>query len=221
MSRATARRLARACALVVALGLLAGCTTHAPPPIAPAELELAREFPFFTTYWAGPDFQGIRLTAADSPADYDATVGMRVYYGTCAKPSSLLSTSGCKLPLEIATVLYHPHTNEGLGVRREKVIRGVPAEVFAGGSSIELYTGRLAIDVYAADPRLARAAAAALLPLNRPEAGPRNLPLPRFIGVEPGTKDPVDARIRALADRLQAAATAAAATAARHPRRRG
>jgi hypothetical protein len=218
MRRAIARRLTRASTLVIALGLLAGCTTHAPPPIAPAELQLAREFPFFTTYWAGPDFRGIQLTAADSPRDYDATVGMRVYYGTCGKPSSILSTSGCKLPLEIATVLYHPHTNEGLGARREQVIRGVPAEMFAGGSSIELYTGRLAIDVYAADPRLARAAAEALLPLNRPGAGPRNLPLPRFVGVEPGKKDPVDARIRALADRLRAAATA---TAARHPRQRG
>ncbi len=218
MRRATPRRLVGVCALVIGLGLLAGCTTHAPPPIAPAELQLAREFPFFTTYWVGSDFQGIQLTAADSQRDYDATVGMRVYYGTCGKSSSILSTSGCKLPLEIATVLYHAHTNEGLGARREEVIRGVPAEVFAGGSSIELYAGRLAIDVYAADPRLARAAAAALRPLNRPEAGPRNLPLPGFVAAVPGKRDPVDPRIRALADRLRAAATA---TAARHPRRRG
>ncbi len=218
MRSATRRRLSRLCALVIALGALAGCTTHAPPPIAPAELQLARQFPFFTIYWVGPNFRGIQLTAADSQRDYDATVGMRVYYGTCGKPSSILATSGCQLPVEIATVLYHAHTNEGLGTRHEEVIRGVPAEVFAGGSSIELYAGRLAIDVYAANPRLAAAAAAALRPLNRPEAGPRDLPLPRFVAVVPGKKDPVDPQIRALADRLQAAATA---TAARPPRKRG
>jgi hypothetical protein len=202
MRRTTARRITRTSALIAATGLLAGCATHPPPPISASDLQLAREFGLFTTYWVGPEFAGIPLTAADSKRDYDATVGMRVYYGTCRTPSSILSTSGCQLPLEIATVVYKPHTNEGLGARREALIRGVPAVIFDHGSSIELYTGRVAIDVYAQDARLAEAAAAALVPLNRPDRGRQDLAPPRFL--EPG----VDPAIKALADSMPAPAPA-------------
>jgi hypothetical protein len=214
MTRTTIRRMAGVFGLVALVGGLAGCTTHPPPPISTTDLQLARQFPLYTTYWVGRDFQGIALTAADSKRDYDAVVGMRAYYGTCAKPSSLLSTSGCKLPLEIATVLYHPHTNEGLGARREAVIRGVPAEIFNGGSSIELYTGHLAIDVYADGPARAIAAAEALRPLNRAGAALGNLAPARFDNET--SKSPVDPRVKAIADRLRAqlAATSVRAAAA-------
>jgi hypothetical protein len=203
MRRRTVRRLARACALSVGFGLLCGCATHPPPPISPGDLQLAEEFPLYTTFWVGRTFRAIPLTAADSKREYDATVGMRVYYGNCLANSSILSTAGCRLPLEIATVLYRPHTNEGLGARHEIVIRGVPAEVFNGGSSIELYTGHLAIDVYAANPALALAAANALMPLNHAGSATENFALPSF---DPGA----DPRVQALADRLRAAAAAVA-----------
>jgi hypothetical protein len=212
MTRTTVRRLAGTFGLVAMLGALAGCTTHAPPPISPTDLQLARQFPLYTTYWVGRDFQGIALTAADSKRDYDAVVGMRAYYGNCAKPSSLLSTSGCRLPLEIATVLYHPHTNEGLGARREAVIRGVPAEIFNGGASIELYTGHLAVDIYADGPARALAAAQALRPLNRAGAPVGNLAPARFDAT--GSKSPVDPRVKAIADRLRDQLAAAAVRAA-------
>jgi hypothetical protein len=181
MRGSSVRRLVGACALIGLLGALSGCSTHPPPPISAAELQLARDFRLFTFYWVGPSFQGIDLTAADSKRDYDATVGMRVYYGNCEKPPSILSTGGCKLPLEIATVLYRPHSNVGLGPLRETVIRGAPAVIYNGGSSIELYTGHLAIDIYAASPQLALAAARALVPLNRPGPHPRSFAPPKFI----------------------------------------
>jgi hypothetical protein len=206
MGTATAGRLACAGALIAAL---AGCATHPPPPISAADLALAREFPLYTTFWVGPNFHGVDLTAADSKREYDAAVGMRVYYGSCRPSSSLLSTSGCRLPLEIATVLYRPHTNEGLGARREMAIRGVPAEVFNGGSSIELYTGHLAVDIYAESPALALAAAGALQPLNR-----TGLSLGDF--APPRLGPAADPRVRALADRLRAAAPARP-----HRRKRG
>jgi hypothetical protein len=208
MRTATAGRLARACALICGLAALAGCATHPAPPISAADLALARQFPLFTVFWVGPSFHGVDLTAADSKREYDASVGMRAYYGNCRPSSSLLSTSGCRLPLEIATVLYRPHTNEGLGARREVAIRGVPAEVFDGGSSIELYTGHLAIDVYAESPALALAAANALYPLNHAGPSGGDFAPPHF---GPG----VDPNVKALADRLRAAARAPAG-----PRRR-
>ncbi len=212
MEPTTVRRRARPWSLICLVGVLAGCNTHPPPPIPDADLRLAQSFPLYTTFWVGRTFHGIDLTAADSKRDYDATVGMRVYYGTCRKPSSILSTSGCQLPLEIATVLYRPHTNEGLGARREAVIRGVPAEIFNGGSSIELYSGHLAIDIYADSPSLARAAAEALVPLNRAPPASRSFAPPRLgAGSDP--------RVKAIADGLAAAAAAAPAPVARRPRR--
>jgi hypothetical protein len=186
MRTATIRRLGRRALLIVLAGLLAGCTTHPAPPISDSDLQLSREFGLYTFYWVGRSFDGIDLTAADAKRDYDATVGMRVYYGNCAKSSSILSTSGCRLPLEIATVLYRPHSNVGLGPLRETVIRDAPAVVFNGGSSIEVYTGHLAIDINAENPRLARAAAEALVPLNRTGPHPRSLAPPKYIpGVDP------------------------------------
>ncbi|MGI8801757.1 MAG: hypothetical protein ACR2KV_06230 [Solirubrobacteraceae bacterium] len=185
------RTVTLAAVLIIAL---AGCSTHPALPITSADLGLARQFDLFTFYWVGTDFHGIQLTAADSKREYDASVGVRAYYGNCRK-SPLVSTSGCRLPLEIATVLYKPHSNEGLGARQETLIRGVPAEIYNDGSSIELYTGRLAIDIYAESPGLARAAAEALVPLNRAAPATRALEPPRL---PPG----VDPRVEATADRL-------------------
>ncbi len=180
------RTILRASGLLAALALLAGCTTHPAPPISDGDLQLARKFSLFTTYWVGRSIQGIPLTAADSTRDYDPTVGMRVYYGNCVKPSSILSSAGCQLPLEIATVIYHAHTNIGFGARTETVIRGAPVVIYNGGRSMEIYTGGLAIDVYAQSPQLAQAAAQALVPLNRLRPRGRDFSPPRYVpGVGP------------------------------------
>ncbi len=203
MRRTSVRTWPRLAAVIAGLGLLGGCATHPAPPISATDLALAQQFPLFTVFWVGPRFDGVDLTAADSKREYDASVGMRVYYGNCRANSSILSTSGCQLPLEIATVLYRPHTNEGLGSRREIAIRGVPAEVFNHGSSIELYTGHLAVDIYAESPALALAAANALYPLNHTGPTAVTLAPPRF---GPG----VDPNVQALAARLAAAAAPAA-----------
>lgn len=191
------RTILRALGLIAALGLLAGCTTHPAPPISDSDLQLARQFHLFTFYWAGRSVQGIPLTAADSTRDYDPTVGMRVYYGNCVKPSSILSSAGCQLPLEIATVIYKAHTNVGFGKRTATVIRGVPVAVYNGGKSMEIYTGNLAIDIYAQSPALAQAAAAALVPLNRPLPRAHDFEPPRYVpGIGPhgsGTAVPLAA----------------------------
>jgi hypothetical protein len=214
MTTTTLRRLASSAVLVLATSVLSGCSTHPAGPITPEDLALARSFRPFTVYWVGRSFDGVPLTAADTRKDYVATVGERVYYGNCDKPKSVLSTAGCQLPLEIATVKYraiNSRGNEGLGTRTNTVIRGVPAVVFDAGRSIQLYTGRLAIDIYADTRVRALGAARAVVPMNRPDTRQAEvLALPIF------RKD-VDPQLVAIAGRLAVARRAAAAVAPRRP----
>lgn len=194
--------------LALALGLLTGCTTHPAGPISTGDLDTAQSFRLFTVYWVGPSFDGVPLTAADTQRDYDAAAGERVYYGNCDKQASIISTVGCRLPLEIATVEYHmidSRRNEGLGTRTNTVIRGVPAVIFNAGRSIQLYTDQLAIDIYADSPARALAAARSVVPMNRPED-----PHPDLLSPPQFAKD-VDPELLVIERRLTAARTAATA----------
>jgi hypothetical protein len=210
MTTTMLRRLASCAVVALAASLLCGCATHPAGPITTRDLDVARSFRLFTVYWVGRSFDGVPLTAADTQRDYDATAGERVYYGNCDKQSSPVSTVGCRLPLEIATVEYHmidSRRNEGLGTRTDTSIRGVPAVIFNAGRSIQLYTDELAIDIYADTPARALAAAQAAVPMNRPhDKDPDVLDPPDF------AKD-VDPRVLAIERQLSAARTAAAATA--------
>lgn len=164
----------------LALGLSA-CRREGPPPLAPAKLAATRHFRAIPVYWVGMRFDGVPLTAADRPADYDPALGMRVYYGDCIRHRTPLGRSGCTLPLEITTVRLQVHSNQPLGVHRATHLRGVPAVIFDGGRSIELYSARVAIDVFANTPRRAMRAALALRGLNTHpshRAGP--LPAPDY-----------------------------------------
>ena len=168
-------------ALALAASMLSACGTHAPPPITQSsnrqELAQAEYFPFFRVYWDGLRFQGLALTAADGVQNYNPTIGESLQYGNCNPGNGPLHTGGCVLPLEVTTVVWKRHSNSGLGSQRNIIVRGVPATVFNGGKSIEVYTGKLAIDVFADTPARALAAAQALRPLNA--AGNAQGPLPR------------------------------------------
>ena len=158
-------RPALAVALAAAAALAAGCGTHAPPPLSARALRptrLMRDLPIF---WAGMRFEGIPLTAADRPEDYLPGLGLRVYYGDCGH-HALLSSGGCTLPLEVNSIIYKPHSTVDLGSQRATRLRGVPAVVFDGGNSIELYTGRVSVDVYSNSPSRALRAVQALRTLN-------------------------------------------------------
>lgn len=185
----------------IALLALGGCgsPTHSARGISAGDLRLTRQFGDFAIYWAGEQFQNVPLTAADSEIDYDPAIGMRMYYGDCEKQSSPLSSVGCRLPLEVNTVVYKAHSNDGLGPHRNTTLRGVPAVVFDSGRSIELYTGRdFAIDIYADSPNRALAAAAALRPANAAGSARTVLPAPTF---KPGAK--ADPQTEALARTLR------------------
>lgn len=155
---------------------LSSCGTHPPPPLSEHDIGIARRFNVYDIYWVGRWFQGVPLTAADFRREYNPQVGLGVYYGNCEAKGSLLGSGTCTLPLEIRTVCYVQHRNDGLGPRRNTHIRGVPGVIFNHGKSIELYTAHVLIDVYGDTAPRALAAAQRLFPLNGPLADRRFTP---------------------------------------------
>jgi hypothetical protein len=174
----SAIRLLALCAIA---GLvLAGCGTGHPRAISASELAEAQTFPFYRVYWVGPAFEGHRLTAADGRRGYLEKVGDSVYYGDCVKSKGIFGGGSCVLPLQVTTVIYHLHPNAPLGPQRNILVRGVPATVYDEGRSIEIYSGRVAIDIFSDTFLHALAAAKRLLPINAPGTGTGRLPLPVY-----------------------------------------
>jgi hypothetical protein len=189
-------------ALLVALcALLAsGCGTAHPKPIEARELAEAQSFPYYRVYWVGPTFEGQHLSAADGLRGYIEKIGDSVYYGDCVSGKGLFGGGGsCLLPLQVTTVIYRYHSNKPLGPQRNIVVRGVPATVYDEGRSIEVYTGRVAIDVFSNDFQRALAATARLLPINAPGASGASLPAPVYC---PGLSGPQDAEVARVMESL-------------------
>jgi hypothetical protein len=196
-------RLARVGAAVAALCAAiaaSGCaSTGHPQPIAARELAEAQTFPYYKVYWAGPTFAGQPLAAADGQSGYISTVGDSVYYGDCVHGKGIFGGGSCLLPLQVTTVIYRLHFNTALGPQRNIVVRGVPAIVYDEGRSIELYSGRVAIDVFSDTFAHAQAATQELLPLNAPGSAGGDLPPPVYC---PGLSGPQDAQVRGVMERL-------------------
>jgi hypothetical protein len=195
-----APRYAATAAALAALLALPGCATRHPPPLAHGSLAEAQTFPYFRIYWVGPRFGSRPLAAVDGRRNYNNSIGHSVYYGDCVTGKGLLGGgSSCILPLQVTTVVYRLHSNAALGQQRNALIDGVPATVYDGGRSIELYSGRLAIDVFSDTPAHALLAASRLRPLNTPGLRPGSLPPPVYC---PGLSGPVEARLRQTLDAL-------------------
>jgi hypothetical protein len=204
--------LAAACA-TAALAAGCGSTTGHPGPIRASELAEAQTFPYYRIYWAGPRFDGQPLVAADGRRGYNSAVGDSVYYGDCVQGHGLFGGGGsCTLPLQVTTVIYRLHSNAPLGAQRNMLIRGVPATVYDEGRSIELYSGRVAIDIFSDTFAHARAAALQLRPLNASGSATGALPPPVYC---PGLSGPQEHQLeRAMADLPGRACQQAAAEAA-------
>jgi hypothetical protein len=174
--------LAAAAAATATLALLAGCgTTGNPPPLSEASLVEAQTFPYFRIYWVGPSFEGNPLAAVDGTKSYSTTIGDSVYYGDCVNNKGLLGGgAGCRLPLQVTTVIYRRHSNAPLGPQTNTLIRGVPGVIYDEGRSIELYSGRTSIDIFSARATGALRAAWALRTLNAPGSSTADLPPPVF-----------------------------------------
>jgi hypothetical protein len=168
-------------ATLLACLLAAGCATTQPAPISVGELAEAQTFPYYPVYWTGPRFGAYPLAAADGRKSYSGTVGDSVYYGNCvAGKSSALGSSGCELPLQVSTAIYRTNSNAGLGPHRNALLRDVPAAIYDGGNSIQLYSGRLTIDVFSDSLPEALTAVARLRPLNAPGSATGPLPPPVY-----------------------------------------
>jgi hypothetical protein len=195
-SAAACARVAVVGALLATVALAAGCASQHPPPLDARDLERAQDFPYFKTYWVGRVFERVPVTAADGREGYDRNFGESVYYGDCDS-SGFLGSGSCVLPLQVTTAIYSPHLNTQLGPQRNTIIRGVPATIFDGGRSIELYSGRVAIDVFADSAARARRAAEALQPMNANGSASTRLPLPTY---HPGLVGPAPAAVSTLID---------------------
>jgi hypothetical protein len=216
IARHTSTQTRVAATLASAACLLAGgCATVHPGPISVRELAEAQTFPYYPVYWTGPRFGSYPLAAADGRESYNSTVGDSVYYSDCLsgkKPP--LGGGGCQLPLQVTTLVYTRHANAALGPQRNVLLRGVPATIYDDGQSIELYSGRLAIDVHSDSLPDALRAVRELRPINAPGSAAGPLPPPVFC---PGLTESRPARVRAALARLpdracQRAAAALTAT---------
>ncbi len=201
MTSTRAIRAGLALAMIgAAAAITTGCgTTGHPGPIAANELAEAQTFPYYRIYWAGPQFEGQPLVAADGRAGYNSEVGDSVYYGDCVRGHGVFGGGGgsCTLPLQVTTVIYRLHSNSALGPQRNLLIRGVPATAYDEGRSIELYSGRVAIDIFSDTFARARAAALTLRPLNASGSATGALPPPVYC---PGLYGPQNRALeRALA----------------------
>ncbi len=175
------------CAAVLA-GL--GCGTSSPRRLTGRELTEAQTFPYFPVYWAGPNFAGYPITAADGLRGYNSRIGDSVYYGDCVESKGIFGGGSCKLPLQVTTVIYRLHSNAPLGPQYNLLVRGVPATVYDEGRSIEIYTGRLAIDIFSDTYVHALTATRQLRPINAPGSATGMLPLPVFCPGLSGTVQP-------------------------------
>ncbi|HEX3433477.1 MAG TPA: hypothetical protein VHT25_05385 [Solirubrobacteraceae bacterium] len=196
-ARATA--IVTACLALAAAVALGGCGTSRPQAIAKGTLAEAQTFPYFRLYWAGRSFLGFALAAADGQKGYISSQGTSVYYGDCVKGKGIFGGGSCVLPLQVTTVIYSLHSNAALGRQRNTVVRGVPATVYDEGHSIELYSGRVAIDVFSNTFARAYAATQALRPLNAPGAAGGDLPPPVYC---PGLHGAQSAQLQRVMQRL-------------------
>ncbi|HEY8303443.1 MAG TPA: hypothetical protein VIG42_02525 [Solirubrobacteraceae bacterium] len=177
----TALRVSPALALLAVALLWAGCGTVHPPPLNSEGLAEAQTFPYFKLYWAGPSFIGKPVATVDGMNSYSTAIGDSVYYGDCVNGKGLLGGGGsCLLPLQVTTVIYRLHSNGALGPQRNLLVRGVPATIYDEGHSLEIYSGRLAIDVSSDSLSHALLAATSLRPLNAPGSASGNLPPPVY-----------------------------------------
>jgi hypothetical protein len=177
----TIRALACVALVLAGTALLSGCGTTHPPQLSAKALAEAQTFPYYKLYWVGPSFAGNPLAAVDGRQSYNTTIGDSVYYGDCVTGKGLLGGGGsCALPLQVTTVIYRLHSNAPLGEQRNALIRGVPATIYDEGRSIELYSGRVAIDVFSDTLAHAMLASSQLRPLNAPGSSAGKLTPPVY-----------------------------------------
>jgi hypothetical protein len=154
-------------AAVVAAGISACGNTLQVQPVPHNELEGMIQAPF-RVYWLGGTFRGLAV----QQVAHDPGGAYSVQYGNC-----LTGGQGtCKPPLLVVTSPENTFVPGGSTSTRSARIRGLPAVEAQSGQVVMIPTGNVVVDILASDPRLARAAARNVVPINAP-GGP-DTPLP-------------------------------------------
>jgi hypothetical protein len=165
-------RLAALSVIVLCAAALGACgDTIQANPIPHNILEGMISSPF-PVYWAGGSFQGLALT----DASHDPSDAYSVQYGNCLQGGQGV----CVAPLRIVTSPDNSFAPGEAASRHGTLVRGVVAEVAAGGRTIVIPTGGVVVDIYASTPAIAAAAAQTVVPINAPGAprGPLAARLP-------------------------------------------
>ena len=147
---------------------LAGCgDTLQDQPISHSVLE-SLLLPPYPVYWLGGSFQSKAITEAGQ----DPSGAFSVQYGDCTEGGE----NTCVPPLRVVTSPDNSFVAGGSRPHRTVRIRGIAGVLAQAGDTIELSTGGVVVSIYAKDPRLARAAAATIVPIN--DVGMPGAPLP-------------------------------------------
>ncbi len=147
---------------------LAGCgDTLQDQPISHSALERLLLAPF-PVYWLGGSFQGKAITEVAQ----DPSGAFFVQYGDCTEGGQ----NTCVPPLRVITSPDNSFVAGGSAPHRKAGIRGIAGVLAQADDTIELSTGDVVVGIYADNPRLARAAAATIVPIN--DVGMPGAPLP-------------------------------------------
>jgi len=160
--------LASAMALAAGLG---GCgNTLQVQPVPHNQLESMIVAPF-RVYWLGGSFRGLGV----QQVSHDPGGAYSVQYGNC-----LTGGQGtCLPPLLVVTSPENTFVPGGAAHTRKVQIRGVPALEARSGRVVMIPTGNVVVDIFAAEAKLARAAARKVVAINAPGAPGGPLPAAR------------------------------------------
>jgi hypothetical protein len=161
------RLAATSLAVLCAVALGACGDTLQTQPIPHNILETVIESPF-PVYWLGGAFSGMAVTEAT----HDPGDAFTVQYGNCLSGGQ----GECVPPLRVVTSPDNSFLPGGSTPTRPISIRGVQALSGNGGRTIAIPTGRVVLNIYAKNARLALAAAMTAVPINT--AGAPEAPLP-------------------------------------------
>jgi hypothetical protein len=169
-SRAVRSAIAAVAAALAALALACCGDTLQDKPVPHNELEKMVVSPF-AVYWVGGSFRGMQLTDAGA----DPSGAFTLQYGDCVQGGQ----GTCTPPLRIVTNPDNSFLPGGGTPTSFTTLRGVPAKLTEAGRAMAIPTGPVVVDIYARDAALAKAAAGAIVAINRPSNPGEALPAPQ------------------------------------------
>jgi hypothetical protein len=176
--------------------ILSGCDADDRGADDPPSLNEVKKFDAYRVYYAGEEVAGLPLEAVTGQVQrgYKRSTVWNFGYGDCDPPSGFFAEGGCSLPLQIqnwstcyrwagmftrsqnAYGLFDPRRAKAARNRpRPFDFRGAKAARGAGGSALEIFTGRTTVVIWAHRRKVAKSAARQLL--NVRQAQP-SAPLP-------------------------------------------